>query len=248
MTEDGTDCLASDIVYTATVDGTDWASASTSTWLTFDAATRVVSWNPTSDSDAGSYAIVVTGTITNAHANSPHTASYSFTLTVNAMSCALTPYSITIATGTAATDSTYTVAATGASQTISEMTPSGTHCLPSDVVYTATVDGTDWASATTSAWLTFDAATRAVSWDTSDAANAAVYSIVVTGTVTNTHASSPFTSSESFTLTVTTIACAASTETIVMTPSVISDQIYSVGDDLFTLNFDEFTEDSTYCV
>ena len=223
MTEDGTDCLASDIVYTATVDGTDWASASTSTWLTFDAATRVVSWNPTSDSDAGSYAIVVTGTITNAHANSPHTASDSFTLTVNAMSCALTPYSITIATGTAATDSTYTVAATGASQTISEMTPSGTHCLPSDVVYTATVDGTDWASATTSAWLTFDAATRAVSWDTSDAANAAVYSIVVTGTVTNTHGSSPFTASESFSLTVVAATCATSIDDITITSTAAAD-------------------------
>ena len=129
------------------------------------------------------------------------------------------------------------------------MTVTGTYCGDSDVVYTATVDNADWASASTSAWLTFDAATRAVSWDTSDAANAAVYTIVVTGKVTNTHASSPsFTSSESFTLTVSTITCAASTETIVMTPSVIDDQIYSIGDDLYTLNFDEFTEDSTYCV
>ena len=129
------------------------------------------------------------------------------------------------------------------------MTVTGTYCGDTDVVYTATVDGTDWASALTSTWLTFDPATRAVSWDTSDAANAAVYTIVVTGTVTNTHASSPVvTSSESFTLTITTITCAASTETIVMTPPVIADQIYSIGDDLFTLNFDEFTEDSTYCV
>ena len=230
MTEDGTDCLASDIVYTATVDSTDVASASTSAWLTFDAATRVVSWNPTSDSDAGSYVIVVKGTIINDDANSPHFASESFTLTVNAMSCALTAYSITITTGTAATDTTYTVAATGASQTISEMTPSGSHCLPSDVVYTATVDGTDWASASTSAWLTFDAATRAVSWDTSDAANAAVYSIVVTGSVTNTDGSSPFTASESFSLTVVATTCATSTDDITITSTAAADQTYTIGD------------------
>ena len=90
------------------------------------------------------------------------------------------------------------------------MTATGTYCGDSDVVYTATIDGTDWSTAPTSSWLTFDAATREASWYTSDAGNAASYTIVVTGTVANTHASSPFTASESFTLTV--VICASSND------------------------------------
>ena len=86
MTEDGTDCLASDIVYTATVDGVDWSTATT--WITFDPATREVSWDTSTSSDSGDYVISVTGTITNEFGGSTtaHTATESFTL--SAYTCA----------------------------------------------------------------------------------------------------------------------------------------------------------------
>ena len=80
MTEDGNDCLATDIVYTATVNGADWSTATT--WITFDPATREVSWDTSDSTESGDYVIAVTGTVTNEFGGSTttHTATESFTL------------------------------------------------------------------------------------------------------------------------------------------------------------------------
>ena len=81
-------------------------------------------------------------------------------------------------------------------------------------MYSATVDGDDWSTATT--WITFDPATREVSWDTSTSSDSGDYVIAVTGTVTNEFGGSTSThiATESFTLSAYT--CATSTDTIPM--------------------------------
>ena len=75
------------------------------TWITFTASTRVVSYSKASSGFDGDYTITITGTITNA--NGVSTGSTSFLLTV-VPTCLLSTGSISIS-GTSPGDQSYTL-------------------------------------------------------------------------------------------------------------------------------------------
>ena len=97
FTEDSTQCVSSDIVYSMAV--TSMPSGVTDTsWITFNSATRVVNWfKAPVNGFIGDYTITIYSTITNAN-GAVHTGSTNFVLTVTP-TCATSIDVITITNG-----------------------------------------------------------------------------------------------------------------------------------------------------
>ena len=65
FTEDSNICLNTDIVYSMSI--TPPSGVSVTSWITFNAATRVVSYVQANSGYDGAYTITISGTITNAN-------------------------------------------------------------------------------------------------------------------------------------------------------------------------------------
>jgi hypothetical protein len=104
-TEDSLNCESGDIVYSFT-------SSPAASFVTVDASSGAVAWSTSNQGDAGTFAITITGTITNAQGT--YTTDYSFTLTVTGVSCATSTDDIAITAGTSS-DQTFTVGESAAS-------------------------------------------------------------------------------------------------------------------------------------
>ena len=104
-TEDSLNCVSGDIVYSIT-------SSPAASFVTVDASSGAVAWSTSNQIDAGTFAITIIGTITNAQGT--FTTDKSFTLTVTGVTCATSTDDITI-TSTAAADQTFTVGESAAS-------------------------------------------------------------------------------------------------------------------------------------
>lgn len=101
------------------------------------------------------------------------------------------------------------------------MTEDSPYCTSADIVYSATLANGDQLPD----FVIFDSTTRTVSWVTSDQLDANTYDIKVTGTITNAHTDTHF-ASETFTLTVQTVSCVLSTDTISVGSTTPNDANY----------------------
>jgi hypothetical protein len=192
MTETtGLSCDQSNIVYSMSV------SPPASFSLTFDAATRTLTWSTSNINDAGTYTITITGKITRISDSKSATSVFN----INVATCATsTESTLAVLTGTAIPAQTFDIgsAATPTEVTFDSMTVTGSnYCKALDIVYTLEVD-TDSQAGSTSlfpwnsavSFFTFDSTTRVLSWSNANANNVGTWTLRMTGSINRNNYSS----------------------------------------------------------